>query len=226
MNMPPETRADRAGGVGSRAGKPTVARRRPGAGRRRDPTIDDKIRHAARILYAADGWAGFHFDGVAKAAEVSKDAVYRRYPSREALLLDALTDQTMPSLASAEPIEEALVTYAIAIFDYLSSGDGLANLRIHLDGSRYPEVLIAYQEQVVEPSLARDVDVVRNAVDSGELPPTTDCRAVITALSGALLVFTLSRQHGAGDRARSTAIRRIREIVHQIVHGTRLPQGP
>jgi AcrR family transcriptional regulator len=217
MNALPRTRPAQKVDAAERDDRQSANRRRPGAGRRRDPQIDGKIRHAARVLYAADGWAGFHFDGVAKAAGVSKDAVYRRYPDRQSLLLDALADQAMPALSDGGSIEEALVAYALEIFDYVTSGDGYANLRIHLDGGRYPEVLTAYQQRVVEPALARDIEVVRRARDAGQLSRETNCEAVITAISGALLIFALSRRSPDDARSRSGAIRQIREMVHQIL---------
>lgn len=192
-------------------------RRRPGAGRRRDPDIDARILHAARILYGADGWPGLNFNGVAKAAGVSKDAVYRRHRDRESLLLDALADQCVPAVPSGGPIEEAVVTYAVAIYDYVTSGDGYANLRIHLDGPRYPDVLAEYQRRVLAPSREHDVEILLRARNDGHLPQDTDCEAVITAVSGAVLLFALT-QSAEGPRGRGHAVQIIRQTVRQIIH--------
>lgn len=194
-------------------------RRKPGPGRRRDPEIDDKIRHAARAIYASSGWAGFHFDGVAKAAGVSKDSVYRRYADGQALLLGSLADRAMPSLTVGRQIEDSLVAYAVAIFDYLSSGDGYAYLRVHVDGPRYPDILREYQRKIVLPALARDVAALNGAREAGLVAKETDCEAVISALGGAVLLFALTQPRD-DDCERPTVLRRMRRLVRQLLRGT------
>ena len=68
----------------------------PLRGRPRDADVDRKIIEAARRIYAERGWAGFNFGAVCKAAGVSKDAMYRRYSSREELLEVALHEDPIP----------------------------------------------------------------------------------------------------------------------------------
>jgi AcrR family transcriptional regulator len=195
--------------------------RKPGAGRRRDPTIDDRLRHAARMLYAREGWAGFHFEGVAKAAGVSKDAVYRRYSDAQSLLLDALSDQMVPALASDQPIEEALVAYACDVFGYFASGNGNANLRVHVDGGQYPEVLQEYRKRVVEPQIEQAVAVLEQARQNEEIHSDASAAAVIEALGGAVMVYALASswrldETGTLDPA---AVRQLTDFVQQILHG-------
>lgn len=199
--------------------------RRPGAGRRRDPTIDDKLRQAARKLYAREGWSGFHFEGVAKAAGVSKDAVYRRYSDAQALLIDALSDQAVPALAGDRPIEEALVAYACDAFTYFASGNGYANLRVHVDAVQYPDVLQQYRIRVVEPQIAHAVSVLERARAAGQLHPDTSCTAVIEALGGAVMVYALASAPALGetddevDVVDRAAVRQLTDFVQQILHG-------
>jgi len=192
---------------------------RPRVGRPRDPGIDERIRRAARNIYATAGWAGLHFDGVAKAAQVSKDAVYRRYPNPQALLLESLADQPVPQLRIDGSIESSLTDYAIEILDFINTGEGYAHLRVHLDGNRYPELLREYQNRIIAPVIARGVAALESARDAGHLRPDTDCRALITALAGAMFIFTLSRSPVRG-RARRAAIGEIRTIVGQLLRGT------
>jgi AcrR family transcriptional regulator len=208
----------------AKSGETALQRKSP-AGRRRDPTIDDRLRRAARILYAREGWAGFHFEGVAKAAGVSKDAVYRRYSDARSLLLDALADQTVPALADDRPIEEALVAYACEIFTYFAGGNGYANLRVHIDAVQYPDVLRHYRTRVVEPQIARAVSVLELAREAGELHPDTSCPAVIEALGGAVMVHALASVPwpGAADKEVElldpTTVRQLTDFVQQLLHG-------
>ena len=198
------------------------AQQRKSAGRRRDPTIDAKLRQAARMLYAREGWAGLHFEGVARAAGVSKDAVYRRYSDAQSLLLDALADQAVPTLAGDRPIEEALVAYACEVFAYFASGNGYANLRVHIDAAQYPDVLKQYRIRVVEPQIEQAVSVLERARDGGQIHPETSCAAVIEALGGAVMVHALasvpSQSDDAGAPNRAT-VRQLTEFVQQILYG-------
>ena len=205
--------------------------RKPGAGRRRDPTIDNRLMHAARMLYGREGWAGLHFEGVARAAGVSKDAVYRRYSDAQSLLLAALSDQAVPTLACDRPIEEALVAYACEVFTYFASGNGYANLRVHVDAAQYPDVLQQYRTRVVEPQIALAVSVLERARDEGQLNPDISCAAVIEALSGAVMVYALASAPwpgGAGDKGGAVdaaTLRQLTEFVQQVLHG-RLTDPP
>lgn len=204
---------------------PPAQQRKPGAGRRRDPTIDDKLRQAARMLYAREGWAGFHFEGVAKAAGVSKDAVYRRYSDAQSLLLEALSDQVVPLLADDRPIEEALVAFAGEVFTYFAGGDGYANLRVHIDAAQYPDVLQQYRIRVVEPQIRQAVGVLERARDEGELHPDTSCASVIEALGGAVMIYALATApwpraaDADGDLLDSATVRQLTEFVQQILYG-------
>lgn len=201
--------------------------RKPGAGRRRDPSIDDRVRQAARALYAREGWAGFHFEGVARAAGVSKDAVYRRYSDAETLLLDALSAQSLPQLADDRPVEEALVAFGCDVFAYFASGNGYANLRVHIDGGRYPNVLAQYRDRVVQPQITQAVTVLEKAKEAGAIHPDTSTGAVVEALGGAVIVLALAGGARLDDAGRPDAavVRQLTEVVQQVLHG-RLIDAP
>ncbi|AZM48854.1 TetR family transcriptional regulator [Streptomyces sp. WAC 06738] len=68
----------------------TPAARR--AGRPRSATADRAILDAARAAIAETGWAGVTLGGVAARAGVAKTTLYRRWPGKNELVLDALAD--------------------------------------------------------------------------------------------------------------------------------------
>src|ERR1700712_4178711 len=65
----------------------TVARR---PGRRRDESKDDAILDATRELLAERGYDGMTMDAVADRAGAGKATVYRRWPSKVQLTVDAV----------------------------------------------------------------------------------------------------------------------------------------
>jgi AcrR family transcriptional regulator len=64
-------------------------RSRPPRGRRRGPALQQAILVAAVDELLAHGYAGFTMDEVARRAGTNKNAIYRRWPSRPALVVAA-----------------------------------------------------------------------------------------------------------------------------------------
>ncbi|MCX2930641.1 TetR-like C-terminal domain-containing protein [Mycobacterium sp. CVI_P3] len=186
-------------------GTATTRRRRPGGGRRRDPDIDDRVLVAARRTYAELGWSGFHFDRVARAAQVSRDVLYRRYSDREALLLDALANATLPTVDGQGTIRDQLMRYARDIYAYFTSPQGIASLRIHLEAAQFPDLYQTYRERVIDPNFEVNIAALDNASRYGELRQSIDAVAALEAIGGGLLIHALYSQHaGATHLGAST----------------------
>lgn len=99
-----------------------------GRGRPRDPDVDAAILDAARTLLAARGFTGMSMERIARAAGVGKDAIYRRWDSKESLvrhLLTVLADEHVPARTHEEP--------AYALFLFLQDIVGL-NSRSNFGG--------------------------------------------------------------------------------------------
>ena len=69
-------------------------RRRPG--RPRDVGADDAIMDAVVEILTEVGFRGLTIDAVAHRAGVGKATIYRRWPGKEQLVLDALTAERVP----------------------------------------------------------------------------------------------------------------------------------
>ena len=59
------------------------------AGRPRCPVTHQAILEAARELMAASGFAGLTIEGIAEHAGVGKTTIYRRWPDKANLVMDA-----------------------------------------------------------------------------------------------------------------------------------------
>jgi AcrR family transcriptional regulator len=60
------------------------------AGRPRDRAIDAALRKATIAVLSEAGYSGLTLEGVAREAGTTKPAIYRRWPTRQRLVLDAL----------------------------------------------------------------------------------------------------------------------------------------
>lgn len=69
----------------------TAIERTKRRGRPRDPAIDEAILDAAREVIAARGFTGASMDEIARTASVGKDTLYRRWDSKQALVIQLLT---------------------------------------------------------------------------------------------------------------------------------------
>ncbi|MFD7656654.1 TetR/AcrR family transcriptional regulator [Actinosynnema sp. NPDC059797] len=63
----------------------------PATPRRRGAARTDELLHATLELAAEVGYAGLSIEAVARRAKVGKHTIYRRWPSKGALMLDALS---------------------------------------------------------------------------------------------------------------------------------------
>jgi len=59
-------------------------------GRPRDPKIDDAVLETAAEILDAEGYAGFSIQAVIDRAGVTRPAIYRRWPTRQDLVIAAL----------------------------------------------------------------------------------------------------------------------------------------
>ena len=79
-----------SGLVNGQASLQAVTLRRPHTGSRRNDAAERAILHAAAELLAADGGAPISVAAIAERAGVGKQTIYRWWPSKSAVLLDAM----------------------------------------------------------------------------------------------------------------------------------------
>ncbi|WP_067656552.1 TetR/AcrR family transcriptional regulator [Nocardia harenae] len=178
------------------------------AGRPRDTTLDGRILDAAREVYARHGWSGFTVKAVATAAGVSRDAVGRRFDTREELLMAALTASGFPLIETrvGQELREWLLELATAVFDVFTRGSGRAYLRIHLDADSVPGLFAAYRNRLLEPGQRMLRDRVAAAART-ERRDDLDPGAVVEDVLGPTLMLALLHQDiGTEDRSRRDSV--------------------
>lgn len=99
---------------------PDEAERRPG--RPRDPELDAVILNAAVELLCQEGFAGTSVEAVAERAGVGKATIYRRWPTREDLLLAAGGSTiACPSRPDTGSLRQDLIILAQGLMTMLTS---------------------------------------------------------------------------------------------------------
>jgi AcrR family transcriptional regulator len=141
--------------------------------RRRGPTLAAAILRATIAEIDQDGYADLSIERVAKRARASKASVYRRWPSKVALVLAAVHHQ-LPDTAAA-PDTGSLRGDLLALFRgagrQLSGPAGVAIRGMLSDALRDPELHGELRRYTRGRSVAALRDVLRRAGQRGELSP-------------------------------------------------------
>lgn len=167
-------------------------RRSPG--RPRDATLDALVMDSVLDVIEDEGLRGCSIDEVAARAGVSKASIYRRWDSKEDLVIDAVA-----CLADSVviPFEREIRADLISIVTLMGSfinempagsvfpwlvGEVAAGTEI---GRRYAEAVIAPRRRVV-------VDLIEEAIGRGELRSDLDVEMAVDMLIGPILVRKLT----------------------------------
>jgi AcrR family transcriptional regulator len=157
------------------------------AGRRRDPGIEPRVCEAAVRVYAREGWSGFTFDSVARDSKVGKPSIYRRWSSREELLIHAIDMLALPTARDCGSLRADLLDYALQWVDYYANQDRAQAFQ-HLDADCWsnPALRGLRNEVIFKPRIQAARDITRRAVRRGELGPTAQSATVAELLVGAM----------------------------------------
>ena len=161
-----------------------VAPDRP-RGRPRSELADRAIREAAVDLFAERGFEGFSVEDVADRAGVSKATVYRRYPTKVDLVVEAASclaadEITFPDTGNLHDDVRGLARSLVETFRTSPAGRVMPVMAF--ERRRYPELDAGYRRFLADRK-ARTREVLRRGVERGELPPDTD-----VAVMGSMLV--------------------------------------
>jgi AcrR family transcriptional regulator len=165
-------------------------------GRPRSERSGEAILAASRELLFEMGYGGLTLDKVAAHAKVSKATIYRRWPSKEHLVIAAL-EQMEPIEGGRhgnvlEDLADALVQFAL----HVHSAPSTLKSEQRIVGM-LPSLLA---ECATNPSLSAALDaflerrrgpvkaILRRAIEAGELPAGLDLELACDAIMGPILV--------------------------------------
>ncbi|MEV1044521.1 TetR/AcrR family transcriptional regulator [Streptomyces sp. NPDC049916] len=147
------------------------------------------ILRAALDLCTERGYGHVTIEAIAARAGVSKKTIYRWWPSKGAVLLEAFTD----ALVDATPFEDTgdigadLRKHAAGAVNLLSVppfGPAYAGILSEL---HHDDVLArALREQLVDPRVEQAAERLRSAQRAGQIPPDADLYLAVEMLYGPL----------------------------------------
>jgi len=150
-----------------------------GPQRKRGAALEDAILEAAFAELSEVGYTAFSVEAVAARARTGKASIYRRWPSKQELVLDTLI-MRMPSAEQCGLREEyddsvttadALREIAWRISDILASPAGDAMRSIKCEAYSDPELARAIDDRFQAPRREAMLGLLRRGVERGEVRP-------------------------------------------------------
>ena len=156
------------------------------AGRPRDPRLDEAVVAATLELLAEDGYAQLTVERIAARAGVGKASVYRRWPDKVSIVLEAVSrNPERPSAPDTGSLRGDALAYLRTLVRYRSlHADAISAISSEaLCDERFGD---AFRAGMAEPIIAGMRVILERAVARGELPPETDI-ALLGTVPPALL---------------------------------------
>ncbi len=151
--------------------------------------VTNAIIEAARQELTEVGFARFSMDNVAKRAGAGKAALYRRWPSRQALIVEMVRNIGVGVVASPDTgsLEGDLNAFLDATIEVMSSPFAVRVLpEIHSEMARDPVLQKIVSESTQKPRRANVMAILRRAQARGELPGELDEEFAVDVIAAPL----------------------------------------
>ena len=181
---------DSGGGL---TGEPGRSRR----GRPRDPGVDEAIQSAAVDLQGAVGYARLTMEQVAERAGVGKASLYLRWPSKVALVAEAIQQRSavVPDVPDTGSLREDMLAFLRALLRAKSAAQR-AVAAVTGEIASNPELRTAWRRSVAGTLSACVRVIVEHAIERGELPAASDVE--LLSMLPLTLLQNWRLEHGQG----------------------------
>lgn len=186
-----------------------TTKRKRGPGRPRSLASEEAIISATSRLLRERGFSGLTLSRVAAHARASKSTIYRRWPTKEHLIVAAFNSWPMLVPHDNGDVLEDLMDLHAQSMRNLRRG-GLRGVMPKLIAARAEEPALA---EVLDPLVERRYDpvriILRRAVERGQLPRSTDIEFAVHMI----MDITASRLYFTASDASLPAMRRVFGVV-------------
>lgn len=170
-------------------------------GRPRSARAHRAILDAAVALFIEDGFEGMSVEAVAARAGVGKATIYRRWPSKGDLVIDAIAQLfAEPSAPDTGSVRDDLVQMGRELHVLMSSSaTGGVFPRMAAEVARGSRLGRLYGLRVIGPRRGILGKALRRGIERRELPEGTDVELAIDLLVGTLLLRRLTGRMNQSD---------------------------
>jgi AcrR family transcriptional regulator len=161
--------------------------------RRRSVGSHQAILDATTQLLTEVGYTALTIEGVAARAGVGKATVYRWWPSKGALVIEAMgAELAMPPATETGDLRKDLLTAVRGVVHSFTRGpEGAVIPALAADLMHDPEMAEQFRNQMIRPRRSAVVEIARRAVERGELPSDVDIELLLDVYAGAVFYRVL-----------------------------------
>ncbi|MEV6768271.1 TetR/AcrR family transcriptional regulator [Nocardia sp. NPDC051030] len=182
----------------------------------RNPRSHRAILDAAYELSVRSGYAKLTVDTIAAAAGVGKQTIYRWWPSKAAVALDAVNERMNPAtdFPDTGDIVADLQTQIASLTKALTGDIGAIYRGVIAEAQTDPRIAAAVRDTIVEPRITACRQRLDHAIALGQIRDDIPTRAMVEMLYGP--VYYRYLLGAPDDEVRASA-----ELVGYILEGLR-----
>jgi AcrR family transcriptional regulator len=184
------------------------------AGRQRDPGTDVALIEAVLDLVSAGSTlSGLSLVEIAKHAGVSRNSLYRRWKTKDALYLDVLDSINRPLPTELKPtaVEDLAGLLELVVERTMDKRANRMLRALNAEAEAFPELFSRYYEEIVAPRREAVYRAIQRGVERGEIRPDVDEALLTDVLVAPILARTASG--GTDDLDAQSTSRRITDLV-------------
>ncbi|MFM7425846.1 MAG: TetR/AcrR family transcriptional regulator [Elainella sp.] len=132
-------------------------------------------------------------EAIARESGVGKTTIYRWWPNKAAIVMDAVLEKLMPEIAFPEHLSATdAITQQMQLLIKAFSGEyGRIVAQIIAEGQSCPEALASYRDRFLYPRRAAARAVIEQGMQAGEFAADLDPDMAIDVLYGAIYLRLL-----------------------------------
>jgi AcrR family transcriptional regulator len=177
------------------------------AGRRRDQRADAALIDAVLDLVSSGATlSGLSLVTIAKTAGVSRNSLYRRWKTKDALYLDVLEaiNRPLPDLPGRSAEEDVAALLAVLMERVLDRRASHMLRALNAEADVFPELHRRYFDEIVKPRRDAMNRALGRGVDAGEIRPDVDVDLLSDVLVAPVLARMASGSTGDLDPAQNS----------------------
>ena len=160
----------------------------PRGGRPRSETARQAILDATNTLLETTTVRELTIEAIARQAGVGKTTIYRWWPSKTAVVIDAFFDSIVPrtSFPPAERVSEALSQQVARLIEQYRGRYGRIVAELIAEGQADPDVLADFRERYLLRRRTAARDLIEQGKSTGELHPDLDSDLMCDLIYGSI----------------------------------------
>lgn len=157
-------------------------------GRKRCPLTHQNILCAARTLLAEIGFADLTIEGIAERAGVGKTTIYRRWPNKASLVLDAFIEATIKEIPFPDTgsVQEDLRLQMRRLIKWMNGAEGHTIAKLIGGAQDDAELAEAFRSRWLTGRREEARQIIQRGKERGEIRADLDPEVLLDALYGPL----------------------------------------